>query len=554
MSSQTLSRADWTSRRNEDACAVLVADTQTTDRVSRLKAWTILAVAMAIALALRVPGFFVPFKSEIGGWTGAFYSMMARNCLRHGTLIPYLNPLTPLDSGIAYSNHPPTVAWIVAASFSLFGESETAARLPFLLASLASIVLTYRLGCRLGDRSTGLIAAIILAACPPAAVYGHQVEVVGSLLLMAILGTLLAYVDWLEHRTGLKLLRLTLWIGFLLSTDWPAVFFFAVVAFDALIRLRGHRFKVVVATVAGIGFVATIVLLLSVAGSDDGLTHFFKKVYHRSFHFASDEGRSFGVAELLYRYFLVQWTLIGPVLLLPAIAWLVVAIRVRFRQQTIPGLLAAFGLVFLAFGAQGHYQHDFWIHPLSAVYALAVAALFDLLRLRPAQARLILACLIAVVSIHTVFAYHAWAMPRTHYFADTHCTFPTLLDDVVDEGQVIAVADYSGLWPTLPYYADRPVLPVSSPAEVVEAVRQPRKWEDLWFRYLEQYRVLWPVNRTLEDLETKLDHPAMRPSWLLTRNTRSLGDDFEMVAKHRGWFLFLIRQSEANPDSVAASR
>lgn len=530
----------------------MAADAQRSAGLSQLRTWAILCLVVAGGAVLRIPGLFLPFKSEIGGWTGAFYSTMARNCLRYETLIPYLNPMTPLDSGIAYSNHPPTVAWIVAASFSLFGQSEAAARLPFLLASLASIILIYRLGCRMGDRSTGLIAAILLATCPPAVVYGHQVEVVGSLLLMAILGTLLAYVDWLHQRTPCKLLRLTLWAGFLLCTDWPAVFFFAVIAVDAFFRLRGHRLKVVAASVVGIAFVASMVLLLSVAGSDDGMTHFVKKVYHRSFQKTSDAGRSFGFAELLYRYFLVQWTLIGPVLFLPAIAWLIVAIRIRFRGQTIPGLLASFGLVFLILGAQGHYQHDFWIHPLAAAYALSVASLFDILRLRPVRARLILVCLIAVVNVHTVVAYNSWVMPRTDYSADTHYTLPALLNRAVPEGEAVAVVDHAGMWPTLPYYADRPVLSVASPAEVSEAVAQPTRWQELWLRYLEHYRVLWPVNRTLDELEAKLDHPTLEPKWVLTRSTRSLGDDCERVAEHRGWFLFRMRQGEASSGPGAA--
>ena len=82
----------------------------------------------------------------------------------------WLVPKTPVDD----SNHweprfkkPPLAYWLTAASFFAFGVTPFAARLPFLMACLGTLFLTWKLARRLtGSDTTARLAALILASAP----------------------------------------------------------------------------------------------------------------------------------------------------------------------------------------------------------------------------------------------------------------------------------------------------------------------------------------------------------------------------------------------------
>src|SRR5262249_47725535 len=59
---------------------------------------------------------------------------------------------------------PALLYWLQIGAFSLFGINEFAARFPSALAALAAILMTYELGRRTFDCTTGLLAGIILAS------------------------------------------------------------------------------------------------------------------------------------------------------------------------------------------------------------------------------------------------------------------------------------------------------------------------------------------------------------------------------------------------------
>jgi len=61
---------------------------------------------------------------------------------------------------------PPLFFYVQALSFILLGPTETAARTPSLVASVASVGLIYALGLSLYGRNVGLLAAFLLAASP----------------------------------------------------------------------------------------------------------------------------------------------------------------------------------------------------------------------------------------------------------------------------------------------------------------------------------------------------------------------------------------------------
>lgn len=76
----------------------------------------------------------------------------------------------PLLSSIVVDK-PPLPFYLMAASMSVFGGTEFAARLPTLFASILTVALTYRLTRTLYSQETATLAAILLAASPLAILF-----------------------------------------------------------------------------------------------------------------------------------------------------------------------------------------------------------------------------------------------------------------------------------------------------------------------------------------------------------------------------------------------
>jgi len=116
---------------------------------SRWGAAVLVAVAAMALLAIAVnrPGFF---DNE------GRYAEVAREMLLRRDFV------TPTMDFTLFLNKPPLVYWIAAAGFSLFGLSEWVRVFPLAIAGL-TVIATARLGARLWDESTGLLAAALLA-------------------------------------------------------------------------------------------------------------------------------------------------------------------------------------------------------------------------------------------------------------------------------------------------------------------------------------------------------------------------------------------------------
>ncbi|MBL7831969.1 MAG: glycosyltransferase family 39 protein, partial [Saprospiraceae bacterium] len=76
----------------------------------------------------------------------------------------YKDPILPFDFKAWNRNHiwlhkPPLTLWFMSASISVFGNTEFAVRLPSLIFSLLSIVLSFKIILKLFDLKTALIVA-----------------------------------------------------------------------------------------------------------------------------------------------------------------------------------------------------------------------------------------------------------------------------------------------------------------------------------------------------------------------------------------------------------
>lgn len=72
-------------------------------------------------------------------------------------------PFLEMLAATARDNYPPLHNIILKLTTAVFGDSETALRAPSALLGVGTIYLLYRLGTLLWDRTTGLIAALLLA-------------------------------------------------------------------------------------------------------------------------------------------------------------------------------------------------------------------------------------------------------------------------------------------------------------------------------------------------------------------------------------------------------
>lgn len=111
---------------------------------------------VVVALAVFVLGLG---NSRFWDQDEGYYASVAYEMFQRGDWI------VPTFNHELFAHKPPMMYWGMMASFSLFGPSEFAARLVSALLGVGSALLTYALGRRLFDATTGWIAGIAMATC-----------------------------------------------------------------------------------------------------------------------------------------------------------------------------------------------------------------------------------------------------------------------------------------------------------------------------------------------------------------------------------------------------
>jgi 4-amino-4-deoxy-L-arabinose transferase-like glycosyltransferase len=84
---------------------------------------------------------------------------------------------------LGYYSKPPRVAWLIALTTGLFGESEFAIRLSAPLLHAGTAVFVYAIGSRLYDRQVGLWSALAYASLPGASVSAFIISTDAPLVL-----------------------------------------------------------------------------------------------------------------------------------------------------------------------------------------------------------------------------------------------------------------------------------------------------------------------------------------------------------------------------------
>jgi len=163
------------------------------------------------------------------------YASIARSMSHGGSfIIPHLN-------GVSYFEKPPLLYWLSALSMALFGDNETAARLPVSLAMAGLAVAMALFLRRQGNERAGLIAGLMLVTSPVILIIGRTVYC--DMLLTATMSiALLAFYRWyVESKLGWLILCHAMIALAVLSKGFIALLLAGGVAFCFLLMENAGR-------------------------------------------------------------------------------------------------------------------------------------------------------------------------------------------------------------------------------------------------------------------------------------------------------------------------
>ncbi len=120
---------------------------------------------LLLLLALSIPFLFARLGMPLLDPDEGLYASIAQEMLRGGDwVIPHVN-------GLPYLEKPPLYFWLTALTLGVTGPREWSVRLWSALATLGSVLLTWRIGRRLYGARAGLLAGLALATVVGNALY-----------------------------------------------------------------------------------------------------------------------------------------------------------------------------------------------------------------------------------------------------------------------------------------------------------------------------------------------------------------------------------------------
>ncbi len=206
---------------------------------------TLFALVLLVALLLRLSDFREPYsglghKSVIGCWGTACF---AKNFDQHGFVdggfMPYRWRLEFADGKKEfeyYHHHPAWYAVLTGLSVKVFGLSEEATRLPWLLFSLAAIASLWRFFRLVWGPRAALLAAFLYAIFPLTAYYGNYCWVESGAITFVYGGVLWRYVRWLRTKAGAELGWAAAWCFFGGLVEWTTFFILPGIGLHALVH------------------------------------------------------------------------------------------------------------------------------------------------------------------------------------------------------------------------------------------------------------------------------------------------------------------------------
>ena len=172
-----------------------------------------LALVVLLGTALRTYRIAEPFGG-FHAFNEAFYFQNALDYLNRGILSVITAP--------SDFNNPPLYTLLLAISLKFFGAAEAQARAVSVTASALTIVYAYKLGKTLYNEKIGLLASVVFAFLPGAALIGRNVQL-ESLLLLFITSSAYYYVLSLRKNKPLLMGIAGALLGMGVLTKLPAI-------------------------------------------------------------------------------------------------------------------------------------------------------------------------------------------------------------------------------------------------------------------------------------------------------------------------------------------
>jgi len=97
-----------------------------------------------------------------------------------------------------YLDKPPLLFWLSAAMFKLFGVSNFAYKLPSFLFTLLGVFATFRLGKKLYNQQTGLVAALMLYGCQAWYLFNNDVRT-DTILAASVIAAVWQLHEYMEE-------------------------------------------------------------------------------------------------------------------------------------------------------------------------------------------------------------------------------------------------------------------------------------------------------------------------------------------------------------------
>lgn len=198
-------------RLQPQACANLtteISDDSTgliPQRTQRNRRWRFWILPIAVALVAYIGTMFAPphLMDDVDG----VQAQIARNMLTSGDWV------TPRLNGIVDFEKPPLLYWMIAVSYSLFGVSDWAARVPVAASAVLLCWLVARIGTWAFGYKAGAVAGVCLATSVGLFLFSrvqfHDVPL--SLSVTLAMGAALRALDDDEQRPGVW--AFVLWIS-----------------------------------------------------------------------------------------------------------------------------------------------------------------------------------------------------------------------------------------------------------------------------------------------------------------------------------------------------
>lgn len=377
----------------------------------------LLGVLFVVHVLISVHGISEYFVAGHHGWAGSLRSMIARNYVDHGFfetgLKPYKHdaPRDELAGAPIHWNHPPTINIAVGVSFWVFGESEAAARLPTVLATIVSFLFLFSIVRRRHGEETALLTVAVFALLPLQVEYGklmnYEVPIMAlTLLAIEILDRLrLGEYDDREKRMLTAGVCAAMVAAGLV--DWSAYFLALFVGLDALVRKPRKPWVFVgVGVATALTLVATLAWLDSMA-SGGGLMQLAEKRAGGGDRYTV--GALIDVtAERFVDYF-------GWLPLISAAGWLALS-DIKRRLDPVIFIFVAGNIMYMLMFKQAAHVHNFYIYYFTPAIAVASALFVKWIAEMAASrfdSRRVFVTVVAVWSL--AFAATIFPMyPRTH--------------------------------------------------------------------------------------------------------------------------------------------